>query len=255
MKRIKQSVSWWCLEQSGLAPEQLARMLVDIGYMGVDLVGQQHWPLLKEHGLRITAINGHQSITEGLNRREHHARIEKELLELIGLAEQWQIPNLIVFSGNRAGQDDQEGAEVTAEGLRRVAGAAEQAGVTLVLELLNSKVDHPDYQCDHTPWGVKVCQLVDSPRVKLLYDIYHMQIMEGDIMRTIRAYHPAIAHYHTAGNPGRHELDDRQELNYPGIVRAIIETGFDGYLGQEFVPIGDVRAALQQAFDVCNVAV
>jgi hydroxypyruvate isomerase len=126
--------------------------------------------------------------------------------------------------------------------------------VTLALELLNSKVDHPDYQCDHTAWGVEVCRLVNSPRVKLLYDIYHMQIMEGDIIRTIRQYHPYIAHYHTAGNPGRHELDESQELNYAPIVRALLETGYTGYLGQEFLPLGDPIAALKQAFDLCNSA-
>lgn len=254
MGSIKQSVAWWCLEQSGMTPEQLARIIADAGYRAVDLVGQAYWPLLKEHGLKIAAINGHQSITAGLNRREHHARVEKELLANIALAEQWQIPNLIIFSGNRDGLSEQDGLEITAEGLRRVVARAEQAGVTLVLELLNSKVDHPDYQCDHTEWGVQVCQMVDSPRVKLLYDIYHMQIMEGDVIRTIRQYHPYFAHYHTAGNPGRHEIDDSQELNYAPIVRAILETGYDGYLTQEFIPTRDTAQSLKQAFDICNVS-
>ena len=253
MGSIKQSISWWCFQDRGLAPAQLARLAAEIGYGGVDLVAPEHWPLLKEHGLAITAINGHRSIEQGLNRREHHDRIEGEIRANLELARTWNIANLIVFSGNRSGQDDAAGAEITAEGLRRVAGAAEDAGVTLVLELLNSKVDHPDYQCDRTAWGVEVCRRVDSPRVKLLYDIYHMQIMEGDIIRTIQAYHPFFAHYHTAGNPGRHEIGDAQELHYPAIMRAILATGYDGYVSQEFLPAGDPAAALREAFDLCDV--
>src|SRR5204862_2449983 len=170
-------------------------------------------------------------------------------------AEQWNIPNRICFSGNRDGLADDSGAEITAENLSRLAKLAENAGVTLILELLNSKVDHPDYQCDKSDWGVKVIKMVNSPRVRLLYDIYHMQIMEGDIIPTIQQNHAYFAHYHTAGNPGRHELDNRQELNYPPIVRAILETGYQGYLGQEFIPQGDPIAGLKQAFDVCDVRV
>jgi hydroxypyruvate isomerase len=188
-----------------------------------------------------------------LNRRENHARIEREIRAKLELAQQWGVPNLICFSGNRAGIADDIGAQLTAEGLQRVAPYAEAAGVNLVLELLNSKVDHPGYQCDHSAWGLDVVRMVDSPRVKLLYDIYHMQIMEGDIIRTIRQHHAAFAHYHTAGNPGRNDLDDTQELYYPPIVRAIVETGYDGYLGQEFIPKGDPIAALKAAFDLCNV--
>ena len=164
----------------------------------------------------------------------------------------WRIPALIVFSGNRNGLPDAAGIEHTAEGLQRVAKAAEQAGVTLVLELLNTKVDHPDYQCDHTAWGVDVCKLVNSPRVKLLYDIYHMQIMEGDVIRTIRDNIAHIGHFHTAGNPGRNELDENQELYYPAICRAIAATDYDGYVGQEFTPKGDPVAALEQAYKACE---
>lgn len=255
MKRIKQSASWWCYVRDDMTPEKFVRTVADIGYEAVELVGQIYWPLVKQYGLTIASINGHFSIEEGLNRREHHERIEKELLEKIALAEKWEIPNLIVFSGNRAGLDDRVGVEVTAESLRRVADAAERAGVTLILELLNSKVDHKDYQCDKTSWGVEVCRMVNSPCVKLLYDIYHMQIMEGDIINTIRTYHPYFAHYHTAGNPGRHEIDDTQELNYAPIVRAILTTSYDGYLGQEFIPVGDPVAALKYAFDMCNVTI
>ncbi len=159
-----------------------------------------------------------------------------------------KIPNLLCFSGNRNGLDDEVGAEITAAGLARIAPAAEEAGVTLVLELLNSKVDHPDYQADHTAWGVQVCRAVGSPRVKLLYDIYHMQIMEGDIIRTIQAVHPFIGLYHTAGNPGRNDLDDEQELNYAAILRAIRATGYTGYISHEFIPKGDPAAALRTTF-------
>lgn len=253
MNQIKQSFSWWCFDKAGLTPRQLLRAAADIGYQGVELVGPEHWPLIKEHGLRIVSTNGGLSIERGLNRREHHEQLEQRMRAAIEQAEQWGIPNVIVFSGNREGLDDRLGAEVTAEGLRRVAGVAEEAGVTLVMELLNSKVNHKDYQCDHTAWGVEMCRVVNSPRVKLLYDIYHMQIMEGDIIRTIRDHHVYFAHYHTAGNPGRHELDDTQELNYAPIARAILETGYEGYLGQEFIPQGDPIAGLKQAFDVCNV--
>jgi hydroxypyruvate isomerase len=250
---IKQSIAWWCFARRGMIPEQLMRIAVEIGYEAVELIPQEHWSLAKDYGLRIASINGHTPIEKGLNRREHHVRIEQEIRRNLELAQRWNIANLIVFSGNRNGLDDSTGAKITAEGLQRVAGAAEEAGVTLVLELLNSKVDHRDYQCDHTAWGVEVCKMVGSERVKLLYDIYHMQIMEGDIIRTIRTYYPYFGHYHTAGNPGRHELDQRQELNYPAIIHAIRWTGYDGYLGQEFIPRGDVAAGLKQAFELCQV--
>ncbi len=251
MAAIKQSVSAWCFTDI-MTPEDLADTLVEIGYAGVDLVDQAHWPLFKERGLTIAAVNGHRSIEDGLNRRENHDRIEREITANLDLAVHWGIPNLIVFSGARRGLDDAAGAEITAEGLRRVAGAAEDVGVTLVLELLNSKVDHPDYQTDHTAWGVRVCELVGSLHVKLLYDIYHMQIMEGDIIRTIRDNAAYIGHYHTAGNPGRHEIGAAQELYYPAIMRAILATGYDGYVGQEFIPAGDPVAALREAFEMCN---
>jgi hydroxypyruvate isomerase len=254
MSRLKQSVSWWCLDGK-LAPEALVRACADIGYAAMELVGQEHWALVKDHGLGIASVGGHKSLTDGLNRRENHAGIEREIRANLELAVKWGIPNLVCFSGNRKGLDDETGAAITAEGLHKLAGYAESAGVTLVLELLNSKVDHPDYQCDHTAWGVKVVQQVNSPRVKLLYDIYHMQIMEGDVIRTIRDNHQHIAHYHTAGVPGRNEIDETQELYYPAIARAIIETGNDGYLGQEFIPTGDPVAGLRRAFELCNLTI
>jgi hydroxypyruvate isomerase len=249
MKPIRQSAAWWCFVPGKLSAEQFVRAAAETGYEALDLVDRQYWQLVRDHGLQIAAVNGHRSLTAGFNRREHHAQLVQEVHVSLQLAEQWAIPNLICFSGNRDGLDDELGAQVTAEGLSQVAQAAEDAGVTLVLELLNSKVDHPGYQCDHTAWGVKVCQLVDSPRVRLLYDIYHMQVMEGDIIRTIQAYHPYFAHYHTAGNPGRNEIDATQELNYPAILGAIAATDYTGYVCHEFVPRGEPAAALKQAFD------
>ncbi len=250
---IKQSVAWWCFVPEKMSPEALVQAAAEIGYVGVDLVEQEYWQLVKDHGLAISSIRGHESLTDGLNKRENQARIERDIRTNVALAAQWGCPNLICFSGNRSGISDAIGAEITAENLRSVAKIAEDAGVTLVLELLNSKVDHPDYQCDRTAWGVQVCQWVNSPSVKLLYDIYHMQIMEGDIIRTIRDNHAHFGHYHTAGNPGRNELDDTQELQYAPIMRAIVATGYDGYVAQEFIPVGDPLAGLKQAFDVCNV--
>ena len=251
MEPMKQSISWWCF--ADMQPEALVKAAVEIGYEAFELVGQEHWSLIKDHGLAIASINGHGTIENGLNRRENRDRIKREIEANLELAVVWGIPNLICFSGSRAGLGDEAGAEMTAENLRSVAKMAEDAGVTLVLELLNSKVDHPDYQCDKTAWGVKVCQMVNSPRVKLLYDIYHMQIMEGDIIRTIRENHPYFAHYHTAGNPGRHEIDNSQELNYKPIMRAIQDTGYEGYVGQEFIPVGDPIQSLKTAFELCRM--
>ena len=255
MTSIKQSAAWWCFVPDKLSPEQFVRTLADLGYAAVDLVPPDYWPLVRDAGLTISAVAGHESLTDGLNRRDQHDRIERELRASLALARRWGIPNLICFSGNRYGVDDTAGAEVTAEGLARVAPAAEDAGVNLVLELLNSKVDHPGYQADHTAWGVEVCQRVGSPRVKLLYDVYHMQIMEGDVVRTIHDASALIGHYHTAGNPGRNDLDDGQELHYPAILREIKETGYAGYIAHEFIPKADPRPALQAAFDLCAASI
>lgn len=251
MASIKQSFSWGGFARFMPVP-QLIRAAAEMGFSGVELVPQEYWQALKAHGLAIVSIDGHRSIQEGLNRRENHARIEQEIRARIALAAEWGIRNLIVFSGNRVGQNDQSGLEQTAEGLSRVAKVAEDAGVMLVLELLNSKVNHKDYQGDHVAWGVEVCRRVNSPAVRLLYDIYHMQIMEGDIIRTIQDNYPYFAHYHTAGNPGRHEINEQQEIYYPPIVRAIKQTGYEGYLGHEFSPLGDPLHALQHAFDLCQ---
>ena len=254
MGRIKHSAAWWCYVRGEMTPERFVRTAAEIGYDAVEIVDPAYWQLVKDHGLTIASVVGHKTLADGLNKRENHTRIAAELHENIAAAAKWGIPNLIVFSGNRNGLGDDEGAAITAEGLRLAARAAEDAGITLVLELLNSKVDHKDYQCDHTDWGVRVIQMVDSLRVKLLYDIYHMQIMEGDIIRTVHDSHAHFGHYHTGGNPGRHEIDDTQELNYPAIIRAIEATGYDGYLGQEFVPTGDPAAALRDALARCTVS-
>jgi hydroxypyruvate isomerase len=252
MAKIKQSLAWWCFGRA-LAPETLIAEAKRIGYAGVEMCPQEHWQKVRDGGLRIVTEGGHASLTDGLNKPENHDRIEREINAKLELAQKWDIPALIVFSGNRNGLADEKGIETTARGLQRVAKAAEDAGVTLVLELLNSKVNHPDYQCDRTAWGVAVCQAVNSPRVKLLYDIYHMQIMEGDVIRTIRDNIAYIGHFHTAGNPGRNDLDEEQELYYPAICRAIAATGYDGYVGQEFSPKGEPVAALEQAFKVCDI--
>jgi hydroxypyruvate isomerase len=255
MKTLRQSFSWWCFANCGLEPDALLAGAAQIGYQGVDLIDESLWPLVQKHGLTVCAAGGHQSIAEGLNRRENAERIEKEIRGNIVKAQQWKIPVLICFSGNRAGQDDEAGLSICAETLGRVAPQAAEAGVVLAMELLNSKVDHADYQCDHTAWGVELCQRVNSPAVKLLYDMYHMQIMEGDIIRTIQTHHACFAHYHTAGNPGRGQPDETQEIFYPAIYRAITATGYQGFISHEFRPQRPALEALQLAYTACEKAV
>jgi len=252
MNRVSQSFSWWCFANRGVEPDALLAGAAKIGYKGVDLIGEALWPNAQRHGLAITAVEGHASISEGLNRSENAARIEKELLANIAKARQWKIPMLICFSGDRHTASDEAGLDQCAQTLRRVTPAAVESGVILAVELLNSKVDHSKYQCDHTAWGVELCRRVDSPALKLLYDIYHMQIMEGDIIRTIQSQNEFFAHYHTAGNPGRGQPDDAQELNYPAIYRAIVKTGYNGFISHEFLPKGDPLDALQKAFRACD---
>jgi hydroxypyruvate isomerase len=248
MSIISQSVAWWCFVPEKLTPEHFVRAVAEAGFKAVELVPPEYWSLVKDHGLAISAIAAHLPLTIGLNRRDLHERLEEEIRTSLANAQRLGIPSLICFSGNRSGLKDDAGAEITAEGFARVAPAAEAAGIDLALELLNSKVDHPDYQADHTAWGVQVCRAVGSPRVKLLYDIYHMQIMEGDVIRTIRSSKDYISYYHTAGNPGRGDLDQHQELYYPAILKAIKETGHTGYITHEFVPKGDPIAALKSTF-------
>lgn len=241
MNTVNFGFSWWCYANRGVEPADLIAGAAQLGYKAVDLIDEQWWPVARDHGLTIAAVNGHASIEQGLNRRENAQRIEGELLVNIEKAAQWKIPVLICFSGNREGLDDESGLAICAETLSRVAPRAGEAGVTLAMELLNSKVDHKDYQCDHTDWGVRLRECVGSSAFKLLYDIYHMQVMEGDIIRTIRTHHDHFAHYHTAGNPGRGALDDNQELYYPAIYRAILETGYAGFITHEFLPAEGVN--------------
>jgi hydroxypyruvate isomerase len=250
---IQQSVAWWCYENRGLIPGEFMGAIAAIGYQGVELLPPEYFQLAKEHNLQIVTIQGHYPLEIGLNKREHLDSIEVKLRERLVWAQAWQIPNLIVFSGNRVGQSDEAGLAITIENLKRLMPLAETAGITLLLEVLNNKVDHPDYMCDTTAWGFEVCRQVSSPRLKLLYDIYHMQVMEGDIIETIRQNYEYIGHYHTAGVPGRADIDETQELNYSAIMEAIKQTGFTGYVGQEFLPKGDSVAALAQAYRICDV--
>ncbi len=206
-----------------------------------------------KHGLVVASMLGHGTLPDGLNNPENHDRIEAELIESIDIAVKNQVPGLIAFSGNRLdGQSDYEGAIECAKGLRRVSAYAEKNNVNINMELLNSKVNHLGYQCDHSDWGAAMCEMVNSPRVKLLFDIYHMQIMEGDIIHNIQKILPYIGHFHTAGNPGRNDMNDTQEINYVGICKAIAATDYDLYLGHEFFTKGDRTDALQEAFDICN---
>ena len=254
---LRQSFCYPCFASDTLDFEALCEAAADIGYPAVEWHFRddrfaERVAVAQRHGLVIACMCGHRSLTSGLNSRTEHERIEAELRESLALAAAHEIPNLICFSGNRlADQPESDALAACADCLRRVARLAEAAGVTLNVELLNSKVDHPGYQCDHTAWGVALCERVGSPNVKLLYDIYHMQVMEGDIIRTIRDNIRWIGHFHTAGNPGRHDLDDTQELNYRAICDAIRGTDFDGYLAHEFVPRGDRVRALEQAFRIC----
>jgi hydroxypyruvate isomerase len=245
---ISQSIGWWCFVPQKLTPEQFVSSAAEAGFTALDLVPPEYWSLVTDHGLAISSIQGHLPLEIGLNRVDQYDRIEQEVRAKIANAQRFKIPNVLCFSGNREGLDDVKGMEVTVAALRKLAPFAEDAGVTLVLELLNSKVDHPDYQADRTAWGAQVCEAVGSSRVKLLYDIYHMQIMEGDVIRTIRNFHPLISFYHTAGNPGRNDLDDTQELNYAAILKAIKETGYTGYIAHEFIPKADPVAALRTVF-------
>jgi hydroxypyruvate isomerase len=256
--RIKQSVCYPIMELAEMSMEELCRAASEIGYAAIEMWGREDdfeevVALAKRHNLVVASMVGHASLPDGLNKRSNHDRIEKELRESIDIAAEHDIPGLICLSGNRqADQTEEDAMEAVADGLRRVAPYAEEKGVNLNLELLNSKVDHPGYQCDHTSWGVAVCERVSSPRVKLLYDIYHMQIMEGDVIRTVQENIQWIGHFHTAGNPGRRDMDDTQELNYAGICKAIAATGYDLYVGHEFSPKGDLVEALRRAFAVCD---
>lgn len=250
--RIRQSVSRWCYQKIDL--DKLCAYAAEIGLKAIDLLNPDEYEVPKRYGLVCAmAYAGGGEIPSALNRVENHARIEEGFRKYIPLAAKAGVVNVITFSGNRAGMSDEEGAKNTIAGLNRVKKIAEDHGVTICLELLNSKVDHKDYMCDHTAWGVNVVQAVDSPRVKLLYDIYHMQIMEGDLVRTIQKNIQWIGHFHTGGVPGRHELDGTQEVQWDGVMRGIAATDFKGYVAHEFVPSRDPFASLREAADLCDV--
>ena len=250
--RIRQSVSRWCYQKIPL--DRLSEYASAIGLRGVDLLEPDEYEVPRRYGLICTmAYAGGGEIKKALNRTENHAAIEQAFRTNIPKAAAAQVPNVITFSGNRAGMADEEGARNTITGLNRVKKIAEDHGITICLELLNSKHDHPDYMCDHTAWGVRVTQEVNSPNVKLLYDIYHMQIMEGDLIDTIQKNIQWLGHFHTGGVPGRHELDGMQEVQWDGVMRAIANTGFKGYVAHEFVPTGDPLESLRKAVDLCDV--
>ncbi len=249
--RIRQSVCKWCYPKISLA--ELALAAKRIGLVSVELIDPKDFPVLQEHGLVCAMVNSHP-LFRGLAHRDEHEFCLTKIRESIDAASAAGFPNVITFSGMRKGISDQEGLDNSVLALKRVVGLAEEQNVTICMELLNSKVDHPDYLCDRTAWGFELVERVGSERFRLLYDIYHMQIMEGDVIRTVTENLDKIAHFHTAGVPGRHELDDSQELFYPAIVRAILAAGYDGFLGQEFIPRSDdPLSSLAEAVRLCDV--
>ena len=250
---INHSVCSWCYPDLSL--EELCRLAKDIGLVGIDLIGPEGWPTLKKYGLISTMCNGAElSLTEGFNHKKYHAQLIKNYTKQIELVAKAGYTNLICFSGNRNGMDDETGLQNCVEGLQKLLPLAEEKGVVLQMELFNSKVDHPDYMCDNTQWGIELCKRLNSPNFKLLYDIYHMQIEEGDIIRTIKENHQYFGHYHTAGVPGRHEIEENQELFYPAIMKAIVATGYKGYVAQEFIPTRkDPTLSLRKAVALCDV--
>jgi hydroxypyruvate isomerase len=248
--RIKQSVSKWCYGKFKL--DEFCVICKEIGLRAIDLLGPNDFPTLKKHGLECSMVNTH-GLTKGLNRKENHDQCLAKIRSAIEAAAEYKFPNVITFPGNRAGMPDDVGIENMVAALKQIAGYAEQKKVTICIEYLNSKVNHKDYMFDNMAWGVEVCKKVGSERVKILYDIYHAQIMEGDIIRTIRNYYEYIGHYHTGGNPGRNEIDETQELYYPAIMRAIVKTGFKGYVAHEFVPKRDPISSLANAVRICDV--
>jgi len=249
--RLKQSACRWCYRDIPL--ENLAKAGAEIGLKGIDLLAPNDWPVVKKYGLIPTMVTGAGTIPDACNRKDLHDKLEKEFQTNIPQAAENGVPNVITFSGNRKGMSDGEGLENTVAILNRVKGVAEKHNVTICIELLNSKVNHKDYMFDHTAWGVEVIKRVNSPRVKILYDIYHAQIMEGDIIRTIRENIQHIAHFHTGGNPGRNEIDDTQELNWRTIAKTIADLNFQGYVAHEFVPKRDPLTSLREAVLLCDV--
>ncbi len=250
---INHSVCRWTYAQLSL--DELCRVCKEIGIGAIDLVGPGDWGILKKHGLFSSMCNGAEiNLVHGFNNTTYHAKLVQNYSEMIPLVAKAGYKNLICFSGNRDGMDDETGLQNSVTGLKKVLALAEKHGVVLTMELLNSRIDHKDYMCDRSVWGIELCKRLGSENFRLLYDIYHMQIDEGDVIRSIQNNHTYYGHYHTAGNPGRHELDENQELNYPAIMKAIHATGFKGYVAQEFIPAkSDKIASLKQAIALCDI--
>ncbi len=238
-----------------LSLDELCKEVKKIGFNAIDLVGPKNWEILKANDVECSMCNGAEiGLTKGFNDPQYHDQLVKNYTEVIPLVAQAGYKNLICFSGNRNGMDDETGMKNSAEGLKKIIGLAEKHNVILTMELLNSRVDHKDYMCDKSAWGIELCKMVGSENFKLLYDIYHMQIDEGDLIRSIKNNHQYFGHYHTAGNPGRNEIDDSQEINYPAVVKAIVDTGFKGYVCQEFIPKAEDKiGSLAEAIRICDV--
>ncbi len=248
---INHSVARWCFRDFSIP--DLAKNAKEMGITSVEILQPSEFAPILELGMTCEMTVGVGSINKNINRIENHAELVPQYLQHIDLVADAGFKNLIMFSGNREGMDDQEGMRNCAKAIKQVVGHAEKRGVLLNMELLNSKVNHRDYMCDNTQWGISLVDMVGSDHFKLLYDIYHMQVMEGDVIRTIKDYKDYFGHYHTAGNPGRNEIDETQELNYPAIMRAIVETGYEGFVGQEFVPLRDPMTSLREAIKICDV--
>ena len=251
---INHSVSRWTFGYLSL--DELCKAVKEIGFSAIDLVKPKDWPTLQQHGIysSMCYTAGDNNLNKGLNNPVYHENLIKEYLETIPVMAKAGYKNLICFTGKREGMDDETGMKNCMDALKKILPLAEKNGVTMVMELLNSKIDHKDYMCNHVEWGAELCKRVSSENFKLLFDIYHMQIQEGDIIRNIRDYHQYIAHYHTGGIPGRHEINDTQELYYPAVMKAIVETGYKGYVAQEFVPtMKDKLDSLKEAIKICDV--
>ena len=251
---INHSVCQWTFNYLSL--DDLCNTVKNIGFSAIDLLKPKDWPTLQKHGIYCSMCytSGDNNLYKGFNNPENHEHLIKDYLEVIPEMSKYNYKNLICFSGARNGLDDETGMKNCAEAIDKILPLAKEHGVTLIMELLNSKIDHKDYQCDHTTWGVQLCEKINAENFKLLYDIYHMQIDEGDIIRTIKENHQYIAHYHTGGVPGRHEINDTQELHYPAVMRAIIDTGYKGYVAQEFMPTRENKVdSLEEAVKICDV--
>lgn len=251
--KINHSVCKWCYGSIPL--ETFAQDCKKIGITSIELLGPEDWPTLKKYGLTCALPQGAgMGIEKGFNDLANHDELVKSYEEIFPKLQAAGYTTVICFSGNRRGMSDVDGMRNCAIGLRRLMPSAEKYGVTMIMELLNSKVNHKDYMCDHTSWGAGLCEMVGSQRFKLLYDIYHMQIMEGDVIATIKKYHQYIGHYHTGGVPGRNEIDEEQELYYPAIMKAIVDTGFKGYVAQEFIPKREPIASLKKCVEICDIS-